>query len=145
MNINRNYQVSYLAGYSKDGKTIYIDKRLPEYMITKDGKKVFTDKYLAIHEKAERDAEYNLGYKYQYAHEFYGTKQERDAVEKDGCVSWKEYQSYMLGMVKKLKKIDGEEPPDLDDKPEKDTHSYSDDKTIKKHQMYGHLRIMKGL
>ena len=131
--INRDYQVTFLAGSSKDAETIYIDRRLPETMTLKDGRVIYTDKYLIIHEKAEQEAERRLGYKYPYAHEFYGTAAERKAVEADG-VPWQEYQDFMLGMVKKLRVITGEEPPDLDTEPEHDTHDKKDMDIITEHQ-----------
>jgi len=119
MKLNRDYEVNYLAGSSKDGDTIYIDKRLPEEMTLKSGKTVGTDEFIAIHEATEYIFERLFSYKYQYAHEL-ATGLEREAVERAN-IPWKEYQNYMLGMVKKLRKIDAEEPPDLYIKPEVDT------------------------
>ena len=120
MQISRKYQVSNLAGSSRDGQRVYINSLLPECMTLKDGRVVYTDKYLAMHEMSEKIFMDVFGYKYDYAHEL-ATKMEREAVEADG-VPWKEYQEYMLKMVKKLHTITGEEPPDLDLEPEIDTH-----------------------
>ena len=143
--INTNYEVSYLAGYSNDGKTIYIDKRLPRYMTLKDGRKYDVYPPLIEHESWERALERGdavispeqgkafqdwldhkhlkkpSGYKYPFAHEL-ATGKEREIVEGDG-VAWDEYQNYMLEEVKKLKGF-SEAPPDLDTKPEIDTHDY---------------------
>ena len=116
--LNTQYQVSYLAGYSEDGLTIYIDRRLPQYFKLKDGRVIDVYKYLMVHELWEKHLEDTKGYSYSYSHEK-ATGKEREAVEKDG-IPWKEYQSYMLKMVKKLTKLTGEVPPDLDVKPEKD-------------------------
>jgi len=118
--INTNYQVPYLAGYSEDGTTIYFDKRLPQYLTLTNGQEIDVYKYLLVHEKTEKHLEDVKGYKYQYAHEK-ATGKEREAVEKDG-VSWDEYQSYMLKMVKKLMKLSDNVPPDIDVKPEHDYH-----------------------
>ena len=119
--VNRNYEVPFLAGYSKDGKTVYIDKRLPPQFTTKSGKVIDVCKYLVVHEVTEKHLEDTKGYKYQYAHEI-ATGVERKAVEADG-IDWDEYENYMLKMVKKLEDFSGPIPPDLDIKPEKDSHS----------------------
>jgi len=125
--INRDYEVPYLAGYSKDGRFIYIDKRLPKFFKLKNGKVVDVDKYLMVHETVEKKLEDTKKYHYQYAHEK-ATGKEREAVENDG-IDWGEYQTYMKKMVKKLINFSGPTPPDLDLKPEKDYH---DLKTLNK-------------
>jgi len=118
--LNTQYQVSYLAGYSSDGLTIYIDKRLSPYLKLKDGRVINVFKYLMVHEMVEKHLEDTKGYKYSYAHEK-ATGKEREAVEKDG-IPWEEYQSYMLKEVKKLSELTDEVPSDLDVKPEYDSH-----------------------
>lgn len=120
--INAEYQIPYLAGYSKDGKTIYIDKRLPRWFTLKSGKAIDVYKYLAVHERTEKLLEDTKDWKYPYAHEK-ATGEERRAVESDG-IDWDEYQNYMLKMVKKLIAFSGPLPHDLDARPEKDTHDY---------------------
>lgn len=119
--VNTEYEIPYLAGYSFDGKTIYIDKRLPRYFKLKSGNVIDTYTYLVVHEVVEKWYE-NLGYKYPYAHER-ATGFERVYVTNDN-IPWNEYQNYMLTMVKKLKTFSGPLPLDLDTKPEKDTHDY---------------------
>lgn len=117
---NNKFQVTYLAGYSKDGKTFYVDKRMPRYLKLKSGKTIDTYKYLMVHEQAEKWLEDKFSYKYDYAHKL-ATSFERDAVEAD-YIPWEEYQHYMLDAVKQLHEINGPVPPDLDLKPEKDSH-----------------------
>jgi hypothetical protein len=143
--INTNYEVCYLAGYSEDGKTIYIDKRLPRYLELKDGRKLDIYIPLITHESWEYALEHGLvettpeqqkifndwvkqkhlkkhsGYQYPFAHE-QATGKEREWVESNGF-DWDEYQNYMLKEVEKLNTFT-ESPPDLDTKPEKDTHDY---------------------
>jgi len=158
--INTDYEIPYLAGYSFDGRTIYIDKRLPQLLKLNDGRIIDVYKYLVIHEKTEKSLEdgilhpkqlkafrdwfkhkYNReldikkhlnGYKYPYAHEL-ATSKEREAVENDG-IGWDEYQEYMLKMVKKLIEFSGALPLDLDTKPEKDTLDYLTYNKIKQNQ-----------
>ena len=36
--LDRKHDVPYLAGYSRDGRTIYIDKDLPKSFVTRGGK-----------------------------------------------------------------------------------------------------------
>lgn len=149
--INTDFEIPFLAGYSKDGRTIYIDKRLPKWFRLKDGRTINIYKYLAWHERFEKlledgfvnvserqwkdfqdwlshkkkkpDVSKHLeGYRYDYAHEM-ATDKEREMVEADG-IDWDEYQNYMLKMVQKLKKFSGRQPDDLDLKPEKDSHDY---------------------
>jgi len=122
--VNNSYEIPYLAGYSKDGKTIYIDKRLNPIFELKDGRKMDITKYTVIHECAEKILEDAIDYKYPYAHQ-QATGEERKAVEDDGY-PWDEYQRYALSEVRRLKKLDPSErlPIDLDEKPEKDTKDY---------------------
>lgn len=117
-NINRQYECPYLAGSSKSGKIVYIDKRLPKKLKLKSGRIINTDKYLNVHERVEK-IKTDAGYSYQYAHEL-ATAAERKAVEADK-IPWDEYQNYMLGEVKKLQHLDGPVPKDMDLKPEKDS------------------------
>ena len=125
--IDTSKEIPYLAGYSKSGKCVYIDKRLPKTMTLKDGRTVNIIKYLAVHEAVEKKLEDAKDYDYRYAHE-QATGDERKAVEAD-YIPWKEYQDYMLGEVKKLSKLDSEVPADIDLKPEED---YDDKEMIEK-------------
>lgn len=159
--INTEYNIPFLAGYSKDGRTIYIDKRLPKWFTLKDGRAINVHKYLIVHERTEKHLledglffdtqmkefqdwfkkehgrnldldEHADGYKYPYAHQL-ATAKEREAVEDDDIV-WDEYQNYMLKMVKKLKAFDGPVPKDLDLSPERHTQDYAGINKIKKLQ-----------
>ena len=128
------YEIPYLAGYSKDGKTIYVDKRIHFTFNLKDGRKMNLLKYFIVHETTEKHLEDTKDYKYPYAHE-QATKAEREAVEADGY-PWDEYESYSLKEVQRLKKIDRTEsiPKDYDDRPERDTHDYAMLKKVSQHE-----------
>jgi hypothetical protein len=132
--LDRSFEIPYLAGYSKDGKIIYIDKRLNPSLELSDGREMDIVKYLVIHESAEKHLMDTKGYKYQYAHKK-ATGIERESVEADGY-SWNEYQKYALSEVQRLKKLDPESPlpSNLDNKPEVDTQDYGFLKTIHRHQ-----------
>ena len=50
--LDRTHDIPYLAGYSQDGKTIYIDRHLPRFF-NYDGEKIETDRFLILHEEIE--------------------------------------------------------------------------------------------
>jgi hypothetical protein len=132
--LDMTYEIPYLAGYSEDGKTIFIDKRLNPIFSLSDGRKMDITKYLVVHESTEKHLMDTKDYKYGYAHQK-ATGLEREVVEADGY-PWDEYQKYALSEVQRLKKLDPEAPlpPNLDNKPEIDTHDYGFLKTIHRHQ-----------
>ena len=49
---SRDYDIPYLAGYSKDGETIYIDRDLELW--TYLSKEILTNRFLILHEKVEK-------------------------------------------------------------------------------------------
>jgi len=121
--VNREYDVPYLAGYSKDGKTIYIDKHIPKFFKTSNNKKVNTTKYLVLHEAIEKTLMDSLGLHYQHAHQI-ALRVEKDAVLADN-ISWEEYNDFMEKLIKevadeKIEKL----PEDLDLTPYKDEHDF---------------------
>lgn len=125
--INKLYDVPYVAGYSKNGKTIYIDRHLK---MMED--KIDISPYLILHERTEKTLIDLFGLDYQHAHHI-AIQQEKESVIKDG-LDWKKYSDhytkYIKGCAKeKLTKI----PPDLDLTPYKDEN----DKTLLKALMYG--------
>ena len=121
--INKKYNVPYLAGYSKDGKTIYIDKHFKSTM--SDGTDVIP--YLLIHEKLEKALIDFFGLDYQQAHHI-ATHEELSAVKRDG-IDHKKYVKFYAGPIQKDEaERTGESPPDLDITPykcEKDCHRYA--------------------
>src|SRR5580704_5694769 len=103
--IDRGHDIPYLAGYSLDGKRIYIDR------------------YLLLHEEVEKTLIDQLALHYQHAHQI-ATRAEEAAVRADG-VSWRAYDRFMQQYVKQM----GDErltklPADLDLKPYRDEHDY---------------------
>jgi hypothetical protein len=126
--IDRSHDVPYVAGYSKDGKIIFIDKDMPESFKSKAGKVIKTDKYLILHEAIEITLIERFGEIYQLAHQI-ALRVERDAVESAG-ISWKEYNDFMMKYVKEIgdmKKYPNV-PKNLDLKPYEDEKDY---KTLK--------------
>ena len=50
---DRKHDIPYLAGYSLDGKTIYIDRHMPASFKFK-GRTINTDRFLVLHEEVEK-------------------------------------------------------------------------------------------
>ena len=51
--LDRSYDIPYLAGYSRDARTIYIDRHLPKFFNTR-GRRVGIDRFLILHEAVEK-------------------------------------------------------------------------------------------
>jgi hypothetical protein len=119
---DRKHDVPYLAGYSLDGKTIYIDRHMPKSLKVR-GRTVMTDRFLVLHEEVEKSLIDQLGLHYMHAHQI-ATRAEQAAVRAAG-ISWKVYDRFMQKYVKR----DGHEkltnvPADLDTKPYRDEHDF---------------------
>ena len=119
---DREHDIPYLAGYSQDGKTIYIDRHLPK-TFTFRGRTVEVDRFLILHEEVEKTLIDQLGLHYLHAHQI-ATRAEEAAVHAHG-VTWKAYDRFMQKYVKaigdeRLSKV----PVDLDLKPYRDYHDY---------------------
>jgi hypothetical protein len=120
--IDRQHDIPYLAGYSTDGKRIYIGRHLPRSFLYK-GRTIEVDRYLLLHEEVEKTLIDQLDLHYQHAHQI-ATRAEEAAVRADG-VSWRAYDRFMQQYVKQM----GDErltklPGDLDLKPYRDEHDY---------------------
>jgi len=117
---DRKHDIPYLAGYSKDGKTIYIDRHMPETFKFR-GRAIDTDRFLILHEEVEKTLIDQLGLHYLHAHQI-ATRAEQAAVRAAG-VNWRDYDRFMQKYVKRI----GDErltrvPDDLDTKPYRDEH-----------------------
>jgi len=118
--LDRTWDIPYLAGYSRNGKTIYIDRHLPRTFMSR-GKRIDVDSFLILHESIEKALLARLGLVYQHAHQV-ALRAEEAAVRAKG-VSWREYDRFMQRFVKEA----GDErltriPLDLDIKPYRDEH-----------------------
>jgi hypothetical protein len=117
---DRKHDIPYLAGYSKDGKTIYIDRHMPHFFKFR-GRSIDTDRFLILHEEVEKTLIDQLGLHYLHAHQI-ATRAEQAAVRAAG-VTWRDYDRFMQKYVKRI----GDErltkvPDDLDTKPYRDEH-----------------------
>jgi hypothetical protein len=119
-NLDRNHDIPYLAGYSLDGKTIYIDRHMPQ-SFRYGGRKIDTDRFLILHEEVEKTLIDQLGLHYLHAHQI-ATRAEQAAVRAAG-VGWHVYDQFTQKYVKRI----GDErltkvPADLDQKPYREEH-----------------------
>ena len=61
--LDRRHDIPYLAGYSRNGKTIYIDRHMPKWF-TFRGRRINTDRFLILHEAVEKALIDHLGLGY---------------------------------------------------------------------------------
>src|SRR4030088_467845 len=90
--VNHEYDIPYIAGYSVDGKTIFIDRHLPRtfrWLL----KTVRVEQFLLTHEIVEKALLDELRLHYLHAHQI-AMRAERDAVGAAG-VSWRAYQCFL--------------------------------------------------
>ncbi|WP_434721404.1 hypothetical protein [Mesorhizobium sp. RIZ17] len=120
--VSHEFDIPYIAGYSSDATSIYIDRHLPR-TIRWRGKDVRLEPFLVCHEIVEKALLDELGLHYLHAHQI-ALRVERDAVRGAG-LTWRRYQS----VIKKHEKAIDEErlrnvPADLDLTPYKDLKDY---------------------
>jgi hypothetical protein len=120
--LDRSHDIPYLAGYSRDGKTIYIDRHMPRGFRYR-GREIDTDRFLILHEEVEKTLIDQLKLHYLHAHQI-ATRAEQAAVRAAG-IGWRDYDRFMQKHVKEI----GDErltrvPADLDEKPYRDEHDY---------------------
>lgn len=113
--LDRRHDIPYLAGYSRNGKTIYIDRELPKSFLFR-GRRIKVDRFLVLHEVVEKTLMDHLDLRYLDAHQI-ATRAEQAAVRAYG-VSWRAYDKFMQKYVKssgneRLSSV----PRDLDLKP----------------------------
>ena len=116
----RDYDIPYLAGYSLDGHTIFIDRHMPKSFVYRS-RKVSTDRFLIVHEAVEKSLIQLLGMHYLPAHQI-ALHAEQAAVRAEG-VTWEAYDRFMQDNIKVI----GDEgltkvPSNLDLTPYRDFH-----------------------
>jgi len=90
--VDRGYDIPYIAGYSVDGHTVFIDRHLPRtfrWLL----KTVRVEPFLLTHEIVEKALLDELRLHYLHAHQI-AVRAERDAVKAAG-ISWWAYQRFM--------------------------------------------------
>jgi hypothetical protein len=114
--IDRSYDLPYLGGYSRDGRTVYIDRHFPA-SVKIGGKDVNAVPFIVLHEHGEKTLLDVLGLSYQRAHVTVTAGLEHPAVEAAGYKP-EQYEAALKPFIKadakeKLTRL----PPDLDMKP----------------------------
>jgi hypothetical protein len=122
-NVDHGFDIPYIAGYSKDAKTIYIDRHLPRSFRSWTSR-VYVTPFLVTHEIVEKALLDELELHYLHAHQI-AIRTERTAVEAAG-ISWKTYEAFMKKHGKgieeeKLQRV----PRDLDLTPYRDMTDFS--------------------
>jgi hypothetical protein len=139
--LDRQHDIPYLAGYSNDGKTIYIDRHMPRIMKFR-GREIDTDRFLILHEEVEKTLIDQLDLHYLHAHQI-AARAEEAAVRAAG-VLWRDYDRFMQKHVKRI----GDErltkvPADLDLKPYRDEHDF--DLLKRMHEAVERGQVPKGI
>jgi hypothetical protein len=129
--LERNYDIPYLAGYSRDGYMIFIDRHMPKSFLY-HGSRVKTDRFLVVHEAVEKSLIQLLGMHYLHAHQI-ALHAEQSAVRAEG-IEWDAYDNFMQGYIKiigdeRLAKV----PETLDLTPYTDFHDADELKQMREH------------
>ncbi len=116
--LNFKFDIPYLSGYSKNGKTIYFDRHLKRYWKYK-GRVVDVTDFLLVHEFVEKALLDLFKLHYQKAHHI-ATHIESLACRQHG-INWWAYTKFLKPQIKtaeheKITKV----PKDLDLEPYKD-------------------------
>jgi hypothetical protein len=96
--LDRSHDVPYLAGSSRDGKTIYIDRHLPR-TIRQRGRVIAVAPFLIVHEVIEKLLFNRFRITYPHAHQF-ALRLEQVTVRNAG-ISWHDYNAVMQRYVKR--------------------------------------------
>jgi hypothetical protein len=122
--LDRSYDIPYIAGYSRDGGTIFIDRHMPQSFAYR-GHRVETDRFLITHEIVEKALLDQLRLHYLHAHQI-ALRTEQAAVRVAG-IAWHDYNRFTKANEKKI----GDErltrvPRDLDLTPYRDEHDFAE-------------------
>lgn len=118
--VDRSHDLPYLGGYSQDGRTVYIDRHLPD-VLTIDGNPVHVIPLIATHERVEKAVMDVLGYDYPDAHHV-ATQAEHQLVRLAG-LDPTSYEDTLRPYIKaaRLEQLTAV-PRDLDLTPYRDEH-----------------------
>jgi len=127
--LERGYDIPYLAGYSVDGHTIFIDRHMPKTFVYRK-RKVATDRFLIVHEAVEKSLIQLLDMHYLTAHQI-ALHAEQAAVRAEG-IEWDAYDEFMQQYIKvigdeSLSKV----PDNLDLTPYRDFHDAAELKRMR--------------
>jgi hypothetical protein len=118
--VSRWYDVPYLAGYSKDGRVIYIDRHFPKILAV-HGKLIDPTPFILIHEITEKSIIDALGWDYQHSHAV--AEQKEDEAWRKVGINPIDAQNALKPFIKtaESERIKAP-PPNLDLTPYRDDH-----------------------
>jgi hypothetical protein len=129
VHLERGYDIPYLAGYSLDGHTIFIDRHMPKSFVFR-GRRVMTDRFLIVHEAVEKSLIQLLGMHYLTAHQI-ALRAEQAAVRAEG-ITWAAYDGFMQEYIKTIEDEGLTKVPDLLDlTPYRDFHDTAELKKMR--------------
>ncbi len=121
--IDRDHDIPYIAGYSVDGKTIYIDRHLPRSFLYWT-RRVYVDPFVLTHEIVEKALIDELRLHYLHAHQI-ALRTEQAAVESAG-ISWRAYNRFTKKHEKHIERERLQRVPrNLDLTPYRDDEDFS--------------------
>lgn len=132
VHIDRSHTIPYTAGYSTDGKTIYIDRRLPKGF-THANKFYDVTKLIVLHEIIEKLLLETYKLNYQEGHNI------ALRIEMAACdsmnLNWTIYNKWVFTWAQYIEHSSMSNPPkDLDLQPYKDSHDTKELQKIKQNQ-----------
>ena len=131
----RDYDIPYLAGYSLDGHTIFIDRHMPKSFVYRS-RKISTDRFLIVHEAVEKSLIQLLGMHYLTSHQI-ALHAEQAAVRAEG-VTWDAYNEFMETYIKVIGDENLSKVPDtLDLTPYVDFHDAAELKQMRANMVPG--------
>jgi hypothetical protein len=118
VHLDRAHDIPYLAGSSRDGRTVYIDRHVPKTLRV-GRERIPVDPFIIVHEVVEKLLFDRFRLTYPHAHQF-ALRLEQAAVRNAG-IRWHDYNALMQAHVKRahderLVRL----PKDLEIKPYRD-------------------------
>lgn len=127
VNVDRSYDIPYVAGYSTNDKSIFIDRDLPKTYKDSQGKEHSVDPFLVMHEATEKAMLDMWNMPYKLAHQI--SLRAEEASIRAARLEWKEYDDFMQKWISIIgDKKPSRVPPNLDLTPYLDEN---DDELIK--------------
>lgn len=99
VNLDREHDIPYLAGYSVNRDKVYIDRHLQRCYKDHAGHEHQVDKFLVLHEMTEKALIDCWKLHYQHAHQI-ALRAEEAAVRAAG-LEWREYDRFMQQWIKR--------------------------------------------
>ena len=97
--VDRSYDIPYVAGYSIDGRTVFIDRHMPKSMRVR-GSAFDIDVFLVLHEMVEKSLLDEMRLHYLHAHQI-ALRAEQAAVRAVG-IGWRAYDQFVKANEKHI-------------------------------------------